>query len=77
MPANANTFASSDREAADREAPTGLGAGIGPGGRASEQQEPKEPLRLRLIRVVVEKGDQQFALSTLAMEAPRERPRQR
>jgi hypothetical protein len=28
-------------------------------------------LRLRLIRVLVEKGDQQFALSTLAVEPPR------
>jgi type II secretion system protein I len=37
------------------------------------QQEPREPLRLRLIRVLVEKGDQQFALSTLAVESPRGR----
>lgn len=36
-------------------------------------QEPREPMRLRLIRVLVEKGDQQFALSTLAIEPPRER----
>ena len=35
------------------------------------QQEPRPPLRLRLIRVLVEKGDQQFALSTLAVEPPR------
>ena len=43
----------------------------GPGteGRASERQA-REPLRLRLIRVVVEKGDQRYALSTLAVEAP-------
>lgn len=36
-------------------------------------QEPREPTRLRLIRVLVEKGDQQFALSTLAIEPPRGR----
>jgi type II secretion system protein I len=71
------SLASTDREATDREAADSSSAQDGPGDRASERQEPKEPLRLRLIRVVVEKGDQQFALSTLAMEAPRERPRQR
>lgn len=37
------------------------------------QQEPREPLKLRLIRVFVEKGDQQFALGTLAVEPPRGR----
>ena len=65
-------FASSDRERCGqrRSAQDGPSAD----GRATERQEPKEPLRLRLIRVVVEKGDQRFELSTLAMEAPRERP---
>lgn len=38
-----------------------------------DRQAAREPLRLRRVRVVVEKGDQRFELSTLAMEAPRER----
>jgi prepilin-type N-terminal cleavage/methylation domain-containing protein len=40
--------------------------------RADEATEPpkaRKPLGLRLIRVVVEKGDQRFELSTLAMES--------
>jgi len=40
-------------------------------GAESAGQQTREPLRLRLIRVLVEKGDQQFALSTLAVEPPR------
>ncbi|MGD9508255.1 MAG: hypothetical protein AB7I59_06820 [Geminicoccaceae bacterium] len=44
-----------------------------PSNTTEAQQEPREPVRLRLIRVLVEKGDQQFALSTLAVEPPRGR----
>ena len=36
-------------------------------------QQPREQLRLRQIRVVVEKGDQRFSLSTLELEPPRGR----
>ena len=64
-------FASSDREASD--SPSAQD-GQSTDERTADRQEPKEPLRLRLIRVVVEKGDQRFELSTLAMEAPLDRP---
>ena len=66
-------FASSDREATDRRRRRRTARIDGRTGPASGRSR-KEPLRLRLIRVVVEKGDQRFELSTLAMEAPRERP---
>ena len=65
---------SSDRGASGR---TAAQDGLSADGGATDRQEPKELLRLRLIRVVVEKGDQRFALSTLAMEAPLERPGRR
>ncbi|MFO1047726.1 MAG: prepilin-type N-terminal cleavage/methylation domain-containing protein [Geminicoccaceae bacterium] len=38
-----------------------------------EQQQTREQLRLRQIRVLVEKGDQSFSLSTLELEPPRVR----
>jgi general secretion pathway protein I len=65
---------SSDRGASDR---TAAQDGLSADGGATDRQEPKELLRLRLIRVVVEKGEERFALSTLAMEAPLERPGRR
>jgi type II secretion system protein I len=42
----------------------GSDAGIG------DRQEPRPQVSLRLLRVVVEKGDQRYELSTLAVEAP-------
>ncbi len=44
-------------------------------GRAGEPAPPRAPLRLRLVRVSVEKGDQRYQLSTLAMEPPVAGPR--
>lgn len=41
-----------------------------------QQQQPREPLRLRQVRVVVEKGDQSFSLSTLELDPPRGRSAQ-
>ena len=46
----------------------GLGTGTG-----RRQAQPKEPLRLRLVRVTVEKGGQRFELTGLAVEPRRER----
>lgn len=68
------TDASSARDR--RDAVTGSREdGLGTEGEDADQQEPKQPLRLRLVRVVVVKGDQRYELSTLAMEPPRDRPR--
>ena len=44
------------------------------GGDQREAAQPREPLRLRLVKVIVEKGDQRFELSGLAAEPRRERP---
>ena len=46
--------------------------GLGQGSRRGEQQQ-KEPLRLRLVRVTVEKGGQRFELTGLAVEPRRDR----
>ena len=42
-------------------------------GGQQEPAQPREPLRLRLVKVIVEKGDQRFELSGLAAEPRRER----
>jgi type II secretion system protein I len=49
----------------------GLGSDRGPGGRPAE----REPVRLRLIRVTVEKGGERVDLTGLATEPRRERQR--
>lgn len=72
----------SDR--ADRQQPESGGTatigdrpGIGDSGAGEERRgrpEPKEEVRLRLVRVIVEKGGQRFELTGLATEPRRERP---
>lgn len=42
-------------------------------GDQREPAQPREPLRLRLVKVTVEKGDQRFELTGLAAEPRRER----
>lgn len=43
----------------------------------SDQQPRRPPVQLRLVTVVVEKGDQRYQLSTLAMDPPPVNPRAR
>jgi general secretion pathway protein I len=43
----------------------------------SEQRPRRPPVQLRLVTVVVEKGDQRYQLSTLAMDPPPVNPRAR
>ena len=43
-------------------------------GRAADREPRRPPVRLRLVRVSVEKGDQLYQLSTLAMEPQLESP---
>lgn len=57
--------------ASDRTAANAAETGQSQSNLEEPQREAREPLRLRLIRVLVEKGDQQFALATLAVEPPR------
>jgi type II secretion system protein I len=63
--------ASADR----RESGLGTSEDAAADGRAGEPAPPRAPLRLRLVRVSVEKGDQRYQLSTLAMEPPLAGPR--
>jgi type II secretion system protein I len=54
---------------------TGLGEGTGEEGIGQDRPgtRPKEPLRLRLVRVVVTKGQERFELTSLVMEPRRDR----
>ena len=66
----------SDRTPGDRpESGLGTSEDAAADGRAGEPAPPRAPLRLRLVRVSVEKGDQRYQLSTLAMEPPVAGPR--
>ena len=52
------------------------GSALGEEGRADTEspQRRREPLRMRMITVVVEKGDQRVELSTLAWDRARDQP---
>jgi type II secretion system protein I len=69
-PAFGSTPAATDRESTTSE--TGRDGTKGEGDQPTAAR-PREPLRLRLVKVIVEKGDQRFELSGLAAEPRRER----
>jgi type II secretion system protein I len=69
-PAFGSTPAAMDRASNNPEA--GRDGAMGEGDQQTAAR-PREPLRLRLVKVTVEKGDQRFELSGLAAEPRRER----
>ena len=79
--AGSSSFGSdrADRQQPDPGGAAGIGdrPGMGDSGTGEERRgrpEPKEEVRLRLVRVIVEKGGQRFELTGLATEPRRERP---